>query len=496
MRLVQVIVPAGKRETILAELEERGIDYVVTDETGSQGYTGVVYFPLPTQAVEDVLSALREAGLEENAYTVVVDAETVVSKKFEALQERYEEEESEDRIAREEITAKARDLAPRLGAFLVMTVVSAIVAAAGLLLDSPAVVVGSMVIAPLIGPAMATSVGTVVDDREMFLRGVKLQTIGFVAAVAAAAGFAYFARVVHLVPPLSSQELLAIGQIRERLNPDFLSLAVALGAGVAGAFSLSSGVSSALVGVMIAAALVPPTAVIGIGLAWGLPTTVVGSTVLVLVNFLSINLAALAVLWYQGYRPEHWFRLSEARSATLKRIGVLVVAIAVLSLFLGGVTYSSYQHGRFEQTTRVQAQDAFQSGQYADLSLVDVQVTYVQSPSPLAKPDRVVFTVGRPDGTTYPDLAATLRRRIEAATGYGVTVRVRFVEIQTASEGADDATSAGTTSAGATAAAADVARPLSAASDVARPRSLAPHATARSPASLRSPQSRSGSSSS
>ncbi|WP_435098890.1 TIGR00341 family protein [Halarchaeum sp. P4] len=432
MRLVQVIIPAGKRETILGELEERDIDYVVTDETGSQGYTGVVYFPIPTQAVEDVLSALRDAGLEQNAYTVVVDAETVVSKRFEELQERYEEEKSDDRIAREEIVATAEDLAPRLVPFLVMTVVSAVVATAGLLLDSPAVVVGSMVIAPLIGPAMATSVGTVVDDREMFLRGVKLQTIGFLAAVAAAAGFAYLARVAHLVPPLSPDELLAIGQIRERLNPDFLSLAVALGAGVAGAFSLSSGVSSALVGVMIAVALVPPTAVIGIGLAWGLPGTVVGSTVLVLVNFLSINLAALAVLWYQGYRPERWFRLSEARSATLKRIGVLLAAICVLSLFLGGVTYTSYQHGQFEETTRDTVQQTFDSGEYADLTLVDLHVTYARTPSPFDPPNRVTLTVGRPSTDTYPQLAATLKERIRDATGETVRVQIRFVETQSA----------------------------------------------------------------
>ncbi|QLC33540.1 TIGR00341 family protein [Halarchaeum sp. CBA1220] len=432
MRLVQVIIPAGKRETILRELEERDIDYVVTDETGSQGYTGVVYFPLPTKAVEDVLGALRDAGLEQNAYTVVVDAETVVSKKFEELQERYEEEESEDRIAREEIIATAQDLAPRLVPFIVMTVVSAVVATAGLLLDSPAVVVGSMVIAPLIGPAMATSVGTVVDDREMFLRGVKLQTVGFLTAVAAAAGFAYLARVVHLVPPLSPEELLAIGQIRERLSPDFLSLAVALGAGVAGAFSLSSGVSSALVGVMIAVALVPPTAVIGIGLAWGLPTTVIGSTVLVLVNFLSINLAALAVLWYQGYRPERWFRLSEARSATLKRIGVLLAAICVLSLFLGGVTYTSYQHGQFEENARDTVQGTFDSEEYAALSLVELTVTYERTPSPFAAPNRVVLTVGRPGDGSYPALAETLKERIREATGRSVGVQIRFVETQSA----------------------------------------------------------------
>jgi len=432
VRLVQVVIPAGKHDTILSELEERDIDYVVTDETGSQGYTGVVYFPLPSKAVEDVLGALREAGLEQNAYTVVVDAETVVSKRFEELQDRYEEAESEDRIAREEITTAASELAPRLFPFVVMTVVSAVVATAGVLLDSPAVVVGSMVIAPLIGPAMATSVGTVLDESELFRRGVTLQALGFLVAVAAAAGFAYFARVVHLVPPLTPDELLAIGQVRERLSPDFLSLAVALGAGTAGAFSLSSGVSSALVGVMIAVALVPPTAVIGIGLAWGLPSTVVGASVLVLVNFLSINLAALAVLWYQGYRPEHWFQLSEARSATLKRIAALLLAIAVLSLFLGGVTYTSYQHGQFEEETRTQVQDVLAQGEYAELSLVELDVVYERTILPFAPPDRVVLTIGRPTTNAYADLAATLRERIREATGESVSVRVRFVETQTA----------------------------------------------------------------
>ena len=52
MRLVQVTIPAGKREAVLELLDEEGIDYVVTDETSGREYTAVVYFPLPTNAVE------------------------------------------------------------------------------------------------------------------------------------------------------------------------------------------------------------------------------------------------------------------------------------------------------------------------------------------------------------------------------------------------------------------------------------------------------------
>ena len=122
-----------------------------------------------------------------------------------------------------------------------------------------------MVIAPLIGPAMTTSVGSMIDDQEMFRRGAKLQVLGLVLAALAATVFAFVIRYVNLVPP--TLDVLSLGQVRSRLSPDFLSLAVALGAGVAGAVSLVSGMSAAIVGVMIAAALVPPIGVIGIGIA-------------------------------------------------------------------------------------------------------------------------------------------------------------------------------------------------------------------------------------
>ncbi|WP_181861646.1 TIGR00341 family protein [Haloplanus salinus] len=432
MRLVQVMVPAGKRESILRALDDEGIDYVVTDETSSREYTATVTFPLPSAAVEPVLERLREAGLDREAYTVVLDAETVISSRFDDLVERYEEgEENGDRIAREELAARARSLAPTWRTFVVMTAVSAIVATAGLLLDSAAVVVGSMVIAPLIGPAMATSTGSVVDDRELLLRGVKLQIAGGVLAVVAAAGFATLLRTAHVVP-LEAADVFAIDEVRERLVPDVLSLVIALGAGAAGALSLSTGVSTALVGVMIAAALVPPTAVVGIGLAWGSPRTVSGAFVLVLVNFLSINFAALAVLWATGYRPESWFRQEEARVATLQRIATLGVALLVLSTLLAGVTYGTYRTATFEEDTRVAVDDALAG--YEDLERLSLTVAYEET-FPFSRPKRVTVTVGHPPGRETPELAGRLADRIEALDdpllrdGGPITVEVRYVAV-------------------------------------------------------------------
>jgi len=421
-----VTIPAGKRDAILRALDDEGIDYVVSDETSGREYTGVAYFPLPNEAVEPVLERLREVGVDESGYTVIVEANTVISRRFEELQERYAEEEDEDRIAREELTARASDLAPALSTYVIMTVVSALIATAGLLLDSPAVVVGSMVIAPLIGPAMATSVGTVVDDSEMFRRGVKLQVLGLVLAVVSAGLFAYLVRSVHLIPPLA--DVTSVPEIRERIAPDFLSLVVALGAGVAGVVSLSSGVSTALVGVMIAVALMPPAATVGIGLAWGQPLVSLGSTILLLVNVLSINLAALVVLWYKGYRPSQWFRTDEAQSATITRIGVLVSAIVLLSAFLGGVTLDSFERASTEEEIRVGAEEIITE---AGASVVAIEIEHTNT-AVFQQPSSVVVTVGVPPDVEPPDITAELDAMADRTAGRNVDTEVRFVTVENA----------------------------------------------------------------
>ena len=429
MRLVQVTIPTGKRETVLSILDDEGIDYVVTDESSGREYTAVAYFPLPTNAVEPILETLREAGLEREAYTVVLKAETVESERFEALTESYAETgESEERIARQELEARAEELASALPTYVVMTAVSAVIATAGLLLDSPATVVGSMVIAPLIGPAMAAAVGSVIDDGELFRRGVSLQLFGVALAVVSSTLFAAFVQATNLVPP--GLDPLSLSEVEERLAPSVLSLAVALGAGVAGAVSLMTGVSTALVGVMIAVALIPPAATVGIGVAYGDPALAVGSAVLVAVNVLSINLAALVVLWYAGYRPEQFFRRDRARVATLKRIGVLVAAIALLSVFLGGVTYDSYRMASTEQDIRDGVATELEEPAYSGHELVDLEVETETERLLFHRPTTVVGTIGTPPDGTQGELAEGIRTRLAAEHGIEVDVRILYVEIE------------------------------------------------------------------
>jgi uncharacterized hydrophobic protein (TIGR00341 family) len=430
------MVPAGKRDAVLDVLDSRNVDYVMSDETSGREYTAVVSFPLPTSAVETVLDQLREdAGIDRDAYTVVIDAETVISQRYEQLEKEWEEGEEGERIARDELIARAQGLSPDWVPFLIMTFISAVVATAGLLIDSPAVVVGSMVIAPLIGPAMATSVGSVVDNRELFVRGVKLQAVGAMIAVGGAALFAAMLRFSNVIP-LGTMEVLAIDEVQERLSPGVPSLAVALGAGVAGALSLSSGVSSALVGVMIAAALVPPTAVVGIGIAWGRPTAIFGSAVLVAVNVLSINFAAMAVFLVKGYQPEQWFKTEEARRETLERIASLGVIILLLTSFLGSVTYASYQRATFHDEARQSVSELIDAE--PALTLVAFEVEQGGA-FPYRSPERVVVTVGYPPGGEPPRLVDRIYQRLSEidegpfGLGFGeeLEVEVHYTQVET-----------------------------------------------------------------
>ncbi|QWC20828.1 TIGR00341 family protein [Halorubrum sp. 2020YC2] len=424
------MIPAGKRAAVVRALDDEGVDYVVSDETSGREYTAVATFPLPTAAVEPVLDRLREAGIDESTYTVIVAAETVISRRFEALEERYEEdaERGGDHISREELQAKAEGLASGLGTYVLMTVISAVIATAGLLLDSPATVVGSMVIAPLIGPAMSAAIGTVVDDEALFRRGVRMQILGVAVAVLAATLFAFALRSLALVPP--GLDPLELAEVSERLAPNVLVLVVAVGAGVAGIVSLMTGVSATLVGVMIAVALIPPAAAVGIGIAFAIPRLVIGAGVIVAVNVLSINLSALVMLWYEGYRPQRWFREDDARAAFLKRVAVLAVAIALLSVFLGGVTYESYVASTTEADIRAAATQEL-TALDSEFELLELTVERTGTVPPL-ETGRVVITVGAPPGGTVDGIAPVLDDRIETVVGREVTVEVRTVTVERA----------------------------------------------------------------
>lgn len=337
MRLVEVMtLSSTAREHVLDVLEAKELDYVVSDRADETDPSATVSFPIPVHAVEPVQVRLDELDLADEIYTVVVDPETVESTRIAESEDPYQEVKGlgHQGVSRSELHSSAADMMPDLAIYGLMTGISAVVATAGVLLGSLAVLVGAMVIAPLVGPSMATSVATVIDDDLLFGRSVKFQAIGGLVGLLSAVGFALLVRMSSFVAEIDITSVLTASN---HTAPAFLLIVVALSAGVAGALSLSTSGTIGLVGVMIAAAVMPPVGVMGVAIAWLRPVAMLGSAGVVLVNLLSINLASIITLWYLGYHPESWTELRKARSTMLLRVIVLAAMIAALAVFLANV---------------------------------------------------------------------------------------------------------------------------------------------------------------
>jgi uncharacterized hydrophobic protein (TIGR00341 family) len=423
VRLIYALVPDQERRPVFDYLDESDIDYVVL---GADGETDsvVVQFPLPTPAVEEVLDDLRDAGLADE-YKIVTSAKTVETENFERLDEQFSESEDKD-IAPAELRTRAIEMGQRSVIYYTMTLLSAVVAASGLLLDAPAVVVGSMVIAPQVGSALKASVGTVFDDREMVVDGLSSQFFGLLLAIAGSAAFGWGVRALDIGP--ARVPSLVLNQLQLRVYPGVLSVVVAVGAGLAAALSLATAVPTSLVGVMIAAALIPAAATVGIGIAWGEPAVVVGAAVLLVVNATAINLVGIGGLWGLGYRPNDESRRDVDQPRAERSVRPALAALLVLSLLFAGAGFLTFQHVAFERTATDAVEEVVSTPEYDELELVSVEAQFDIVPG-FDSPDRVIVTVTRPSETKFPDLASTLQRRLSTHLGRQVTVVVEYRDV-------------------------------------------------------------------
>lgn len=206
-------------------------------------------------------------------------------------------------------------LAPR---YLFMTMMSAGIAVLGLLLSSPAVVIGAMLISPLMGPILGIGFGLALFDFAELRRALVAFGLGSAFAVA-------FTALIVLASPLQA----ATAEIMARTRPNLFDLLVALFAALAGTFAIIRGRGETIVGVAIATALMPPLAVVGYGLAtWNMPV-LGGSLALFVTNFITIALAATIMARLYGFGHH----LSGKQ--TMMQSVVLFMAFGVMAVPLG-----------------------------------------------------------------------------------------------------------------------------------------------------------------
>lgn len=202
--------------------------------------------------------------------------------------------------------------------YIFMTMMSAGIAVLGLLLSSPAVVIGAMLISPLMNPILGLGFSLTLFNFAEMRRSLVALASGSVIAVA-------FTASIVLLSPLKAPT----AEILARTRPNLFDLLIAMLAALAGTFAIIRGKGETITGVAIATALMPPLAVLGYGLAtWNMPV-LGGSFALFVTNFVTIALSAtvMARLFGFGYRLT-------PRQGRLQTIALLVVFL-VMAIPLG-----------------------------------------------------------------------------------------------------------------------------------------------------------------
>jgi len=203
--------------------------------------------------------------------------------------------------------------------YLLMVFLSTIVASIGLIENNVAVIVGAMVIAPLLGPNIALAFATSLGDSELMWQSLKTNFVGLALAL-------LMAMAIGLIWPdhLHSSEIM----VRTDVGLDGVLLALASGA--AAVLSLTTGLSSALVGVMVAVALLPPTATLGMMLGSGQLNLALGAGLLLAVNVVCINLSAKLMFQLKGVKPRTWLEKRKARQSVSIYILIWIVTLGIL----------------------------------------------------------------------------------------------------------------------------------------------------------------------
>jgi len=180
--------------------------------------------------------------------------------------------------------------------FFLMVVLSVAMAAFGSLVDSTAVVIGSMLIAPILYPILSISLGLVLLDGKLILRSI-LTVLKSVFLAIVAAIIITFVFAPYSGSPSQNVEVIA------RLQPDIISFAIAVVAGFAATFAMvKSHLSETLPGVAITASLVPPLAVAGIGFALFDWEIMIHSLFLFGINIIGIVISSFLVFLLMNFR--------------------------------------------------------------------------------------------------------------------------------------------------------------------------------------------------
>lgn len=362
MRGIHIVIPVNKEEIILKALESLNLKY----EKMTCNETTLIMLSVSDEHVETVVDAIKKIGVG-----TLYGSYQVYNLEFAAETTAPEIKSRTRRISREEILSDIWPQAEFNRNYIIATVLASILATLGLLTDNIIITIASMIIAPFFGPIIGVSLGIVLNIKELRSESFKSEVIGLITSILT--GF-FFSLLLPYSTPTS--RILAVSY------PTYIDIMFAITAGLAASISVISATPLSLVGVAIAASLVPPAVNIGIGITFALRgehmalSMILGSAQLLTINVLAINTMSLAFFWIVGIKPAESIRKEiMARKVAMRRLlGLTLVFMVVAAPII--VNTINYYHEKNLESQMKNDIRKFIKTHYQDVIIIKLDIAH------------------------------------------------------------------------------------------------------------------------
>jgi uncharacterized hydrophobic protein (TIGR00271 family) len=295
---LRIVVPSYQAEHVRVLLNNTpSVCNLIYLERAAQRPEGdVILADVAREDASVIVSDLKELQIPERGSIALETVDTSISE-VAIHAEKAAAGLPADAVVWEEVETRTSESAELSLSFVAFMVLAALIAAVGIFLDTPILIIGAMVVGPEFGPIAGLCVAIVQRRRDVARRSTIALAVGFPAAITAAFLFTLFIRGVGLTPEGFSASEHPLTQFIS--HPDAFSFIVAYLAGSAGVLSLTSTKSGALIGVLISVATIPAAANIGVAAAFGDWVEWRGAMSQLVVNLAGIMLAGIGTLFLQ-----------------------------------------------------------------------------------------------------------------------------------------------------------------------------------------------------
>lgn len=292
---LRALCPPDRTDEVIGALQEHnGAAHVVCHRGAAMVPDGdLVEADIAREAADEVISTLCALNIDHTGGITLEQLDSTFSDAADQAEERAPGDAA-DAVVWQALVGQTGDESRLTFTYQAFLSIACLLAAVGVITDSPITIVGAMVLGPEFGPLAAVSVGLVLKRRDLLRRGAAALLIGFPLAIAITAALTLLG---HVTGMFEATALSGDHQVDFVYEVGAWSLIAALLAGAAGMLSMMSTKSAALVGVFISVTTVPAASYASVAAVLGDWERCAGSLAQLAVNLVGIVVAASAVLW-------------------------------------------------------------------------------------------------------------------------------------------------------------------------------------------------------